>query len=153
MFVLNGKQVLPADTPFVIGDVQYPANWLRLSSLEDKAALGIVEVVEQPRPDDRYYWVGSIAIDGTWSDVKPKDLNALKAGLITQTYSTCAALLAPTDHTIVRAVEVSTEPIYPATLTYRAAVRAASAAGVAAINACNDVETLAVVKINWPEVK
>lgn len=50
MFMLNNKP-LPLDTPFK--DAQgnsYPANWLRLTSLEEKNAIGITEVPD-PQPD------------------------------------------------------------------------------------------------------
>lgn len=43
---------------FTIDDVQYPANWLNLSTPEDKAALGLVEVVTVgTREDERYFYV------------------------------------------------------------------------------------------------
>jgi hypothetical protein len=64
MFLLNGK-VLPLDTPFKTEDgTSFPANWLRLTTLEEKQAIGITEVpdpvpeptvvpevVEEPAPD------------------------------------------------------------------------------------------------------
>ena len=56
MFLLNGTRLQPG-VAFTHGDIQYPANWLNLSSLEEKQAIGIVEVEEQVRPDDRFYWV------------------------------------------------------------------------------------------------
>ena len=46
MFLLNG-QSLPIDTPFKDADGNsYPANWLRLTSLEEKQAIGITEVTD-----------------------------------------------------------------------------------------------------------
>ena len=39
-FKLNGK-TLPIDRGFTHNDIQYPRNWLRLSTQEDKDALGI----------------------------------------------------------------------------------------------------------------
>ena len=56
MFLLDGR-ILQLDTPFEHDGTSYPANWLRLASPEARAAIGITEVVEQPRPDDRFYWV------------------------------------------------------------------------------------------------
>ena len=32
------------DMPFTIGGVKYPANWLRLSTWDEKKAIGITEV-------------------------------------------------------------------------------------------------------------
>lgn len=44
--------------PFSIGDTQYPANWLNLSTSSDKAQAGLSEVITVgDRADDRYYWV------------------------------------------------------------------------------------------------
>ena len=44
MFLLNGK-ALPLDTPFKTEDgTSFPANWLRLTTLEEKQAIGITEV-------------------------------------------------------------------------------------------------------------
>jgi hypothetical protein len=56
MFLLDGKRLQPG-TPFTHGDLQYPANWLQLATSAEKEALGITEVAEQTRPDDRFYWV------------------------------------------------------------------------------------------------
>ena len=44
MFLLNG-QPLPLDTPFkdAAGN-SYPANWLRLTTIHEKNAIGITEV-------------------------------------------------------------------------------------------------------------
>tara|TARA_R110000868_G_scaffold47483_1_gene155644 strand:+ start:110 stop:664 length:555 start_codon:yes stop_codon:yes gene_type:complete len=56
MFLLNNR-VLQPGTPFTQNGIQYPANWLNLSSLEEKEAIGITEVAQQARPDDRFYWV------------------------------------------------------------------------------------------------
>jgi len=49
MFFLNGVP-LPLDTPFrdAAGN-SYPANWLRLTTLEEKQAIGITEVPD-PEP-------------------------------------------------------------------------------------------------------
>ena len=50
MFLLNGVP-LPLDTPFkdAAGN-SYPANWLRLTTLEEKQAIGITEVPD-PVPE------------------------------------------------------------------------------------------------------
>jgi len=79
MFLLNGK-ALPLDTPFSVGEgdekIQYPAKWLRLASTKERAAIGITEAVEQPRPDERYNYVQDNG-DGTYMAV-PKDLGPLR---------------------------------------------------------------------------
>ncbi len=75
MFILNG-QPLREDVPFTHNGIQYPANWLRLSTFEEKIAIGITEVVQEPRPDDTIYWVTDNN-DGTYT-ATPKDLDTLK---------------------------------------------------------------------------
>lgn len=50
MFLLNGSP-LPLDTPFKDAEGNsYPANWLRLTTLEEKQAIGITEVPD-PEPE------------------------------------------------------------------------------------------------------
>jgi hypothetical protein len=50
MFLLNNVP-LPLDTPFRDADGNsYPANWLRLTTLEEKQAIGITEVPD-PEPE------------------------------------------------------------------------------------------------------
>jgi hypothetical protein len=49
MFLLNGKP-LPLDTPFKTEDgTSFPANWLRLTTIHEKNAIGITEVPD-PEP-------------------------------------------------------------------------------------------------------
>ena len=53
-FKLNGKP-LAVDVPFTVGNINYPANWLRLTSLDEKKAIGITEVDDDPVYDSRFY--------------------------------------------------------------------------------------------------
>ena len=66
MYYQNNKP-LPTGRAFTLGDVQYPANWLQLSSAEERAALGITWVDDPVRADDRFFWGGDINL--------PKELN------------------------------------------------------------------------------
>jgi len=145
MFLLNGVS-LPIDMPFESNGIKYPANWLRLASPEEREAIGITEVVEQPRPDDRYYWVTDNG-DGTFT-ATPKDLDGLKAAAIAQVKAIAGSMLAATDWKVVRAAE-GAKPCDPDTLAARAAIRAASDANEAAVVACTTVEDLAVLTFNW----
>ena len=42
-FKLDGK-IIKVDVPFTSRGIQYPANWLRLTTLDEKKAIGIKEV-------------------------------------------------------------------------------------------------------------
>ena len=141
MFSLNG-QPLPLDTPFEVDGTSYPANWLRLTSIEEKNAIGITEVADTTVTyDDRFYW----GVDN------PKDLDGLKTNWTAQVKDTASKLLAQTDWMVIRKVERSVD-IPAATATYRAAVIAECTRLVAAISSCTDVPSLATVVTtqNWP---
>ena len=69
MLKLDGK-TLQYDRAFTHEGISYPANWLRLTTLEEKQAIGISEVADNTQSwDQRFYW----GIDN------PKDLDQLKA--------------------------------------------------------------------------
>ena len=140
MFLINDIS-LSMDAPFKDANgVQYPANWLRLASAIEKAAIGITEVADPEPYDDRFYWgVGN-----------PKDLDQCKANLISQVKATAASLLSPSDWKVIRATETGII-LETAVKDARAAIRTASNANEAAINACTSVDQLAALQFTWPE--
>ena len=71
-FLLDGNP-LAVDVPFTYGDINYPANWLRLSTADEKTALGITEVADSPTYDSRFYWGDGTA--RTVDDVNATDEN------------------------------------------------------------------------------
>lgn len=98
MFLLNGNP-LPTNTPFTIGEgentFQYPANFLNLTTIEEKNALGITEEPDPEIHDSRFYW----------SADNPKDLDQLKSQWIAQIKDTTNKLLAATDWMVIRKME------------------------------------------------
>jgi len=101
MFLLNGNR-LPEGTAFTDANGnQYPANWLNLSTEEEKAAVGITWVADPVRADDRFYWDGDVN--------NPKDLTGLKAQYVAQTKDTAGKLLSQTDWVIIRKAERGVE--------------------------------------------
>lgn len=140
MFLLNNNP-LPVGVAFTHNDIQYPANWLQLSTAEEKSAIGITEVADLPTFDDRFYW----------SAGNPKDLDVIKANLVSQVKATAASLLSPTDWKVVRFAETATA-IDTATSEYRTAVRAASNANETAINACVTTFEIESLQLTWPEL-
>ena len=140
MFLLNGSP-LPLDTPFTIDGTSYPANWLRLTSIEEKNAVGITEVADPEPYDDRFYW----GVDN------PKDLDGLKTLWTAQVKDTANKLLAQTDWMIIRKVERNVD--VPAdTTTYRQAVITECTRLATAITGSADVPALITVVTtqNWP---
>lgn len=140
MFILNDKP-LGLDTAFVHGEISYPANWLRLSSEEERAAIGITEVADPEVYDDRFYWGPS----------NPKDLTSLQLQWTNQVDASVWQLLNPTDFMDSRKAN---DPSYSAPiawLDWRAAVRITASAAKASIAACTTVEELIpVITPQWP---
>ena len=52
-FLLNGNP-LAVDVPFTVGDINYPANWLRLTTKAEKEAIGITEIADPDVYDLRF---------------------------------------------------------------------------------------------------
>lgn len=80
MFILNGKPLSP-DTAFTAGDIQYPSNWLRLASVEEREAIGITEMTTVgERGDDRYFWISEV-LEGSVLTITntPKDTAVVMA--------------------------------------------------------------------------
>jgi len=146
MFLLDGK-VLNVDTPFNHNGIQYPANWLRFTTLEEKQAIGITEVPDPVRPDDRFYYVNT---DGS---SMPKDLNMLKTNFKKQIDQIAYSLLTPTDWYIIRKQEANVA-IPDNVSTFRTNVRAASETNKTSIETANTIEELIIVMNNvnnvWP---
>ena len=145
MLQLNGK-TLQYDRAFTHEGISYPANWLRLTTLEEKQAIGIVEIIDQPEDywDQRFYW----GVDN------PKDLDQLKS-LWKQTQSeTAGLLLAPSDWRVIKARETGGQvPID--WFNYRRDVRSACNTRQTEIDNCADVAALQELIDNptttWPE--
>jgi hypothetical protein len=71
-YKLNGK-TLPLDRGFTHNDINYPRNWLRLATEEDKQRLGITWEADPVRADDRYYWNGELDNPKALEDVDAVD--------------------------------------------------------------------------------
>ena len=76
-FQLDGKP-LPVDVPFSSNGINYPSNWLRLSSADEKKAIGITEIADDPIFDQRFYWSESKAKDLEDSNAKDSEGNLIK---------------------------------------------------------------------------
>lgn len=149
MFILEGR-ILQLDTPFEHDGTSYPANWLRLATPEERAAIGITEVVEQQMPDQRFFWVSGPNDDGSWTAI-PKDLDGLKTTWKAQVKSSAYSILLPTDWLIVRHIEEGVE-IPGDWKDWRSSVRTYAGTKSAEINAAQDIDEFidAATSIAWP---
>jgi|DEB0MinimDraft_6_1074348.scaffolds.fasta_scaffold07271_3 hypothetical protein len=98
----DGRLVSP-DRAFTLYDIQYPAGWLRNSTAQDRAELGIVWVNPGPTWDQRFYW--GYDQDG---QLIPKDHGQLVTLWTSNTRNTANAMLTPTDWMVVRQADNGT---------------------------------------------
>ncbi len=162
-FKLNGN-TLPTDVAFKTSDgTQYPANWLRLSSAEEKAAIGITEVDDPKIYDYRFYNSDGSAkslvdVNATYTEddsegtykkgdlIKNPDGTQLvyygvKTVLIKEERRIVSGLLSQYDWYVTRKAEKGTA-IPDAIVTYRDAVRTAYETRKTEINNCADTAAL-----------
>jgi len=153
-FTLNGNP-LAVDVAFKTSDgTQYPANWLRLATVEEKTDLGIAEVADPTVYDSRFYWGNGTA--KALDDINATDENGdllkdengdqivtlgVKSVLKAQEKVTAGTLLAKYDWYVVRKAEKSTA-IPTAITTYRDGVRTACNTRETEIDACADTAAL-----------
>jgi len=152
-FKLDGKP-LPVDVAFSHNDINYPANWLRLSSAQEKKDLGITEVADDPVYDSRFYLGDGTAKALDDVNEKDKDGNLLKdengnqvvtlgvkSVLKAQEKATAGTLLNKYDWYVVRKAEKDTA-IPSAITTYRDGVRTACNTRETEIDNCADTAAL-----------
>ena len=171
MFMLNNNP-LPVGRAFVHDGIQYPANWLRLASAAEKAAIGITEVADPVRADDRFYWDGDVNLPKELADREEVDADGnpmwvqvlgevdgvpamvdsderlvtkgLKSQWIAQVKDTAGKMLAATDWMVIRKAE--RDVAIPAdVVAKRAAIIAEADRLEAAITAANDINALIAV--------
>ena len=158
----DGKTVHKG-TAFTYNEIQYPSNWLELSTDSEKEALGLDLIVETSRPNDKFYWVTDNG-DGTYSTTS-KDLEdgaeyidlrgvtrrqlGMKSQFIVQVKTTAGSILAQTDWMVIRKAE--RDVAIPAdVVAYRAEVVAKADELEAAINAVTTVAELAALDLSFP---
>jgi hypothetical protein len=178
MFLLNGNP-LAVDTAFTSNGIQYPANWLRLATEAEKSAIGITEVADAVRADDRFYWNGDINLPKNLNDVEEVDedgnplyvkvldktdpenpvmvdsdkrlvTKGLKSQFIAQVKQTAGSILAQTDWMVTRKADIGTD-IPASVVAYRASIRAKADELEASISSVTTVEQLAGLDLSFPQ--
>jgi hypothetical protein len=156
MLVLDGKQLRPG-RPFTHNGIQYPANWLRLTTLEEKEAIGITEVPDPAPVDTRFYWDTDIPkqLEDTTDVVSGITTTGLKTQWKEQQDQAAYSLLAPTDWYVVRKTE--TDEAIPVGITsFRGEVRNISNQRKVSIDTASSVENLIGITtfsgLDWPNL-
>tara|TARA_R100001126_G_scaffold77201_1_gene45948 strand:- start:549 stop:1109 length:561 start_codon:yes stop_codon:yes gene_type:complete len=154
-FQLTDGTPIPVGTAFSIGEINYPANWLNLSTAEEKTAVGIKEVADPSVYDSRFYYSDGTAkelddkntVDPTTGElVKNADGSqnityGLKTVLKNAVKNEAGSRLAVYDWYVVRKSEKGTA-IPSEISTYRDAIRTACNTKETEIDNCSDVAAL-----------
>lgn len=153
-YMLEGRKLRPG-RPFKNADgMQFPGNWLNLTSDEEKAAVGITWEAEPSPFDSKYYYAAGSPrpvadvpqVDEDDNPVLDADGNqviqeGLKTTLAAEQATIAGQMLSSTDWYATRKAETS-KAIPAAIKTYRAAVRTACDARQAEIAAVSTTEEL-----------
>ena len=162
MYVLDGRR-LNYDVPFTAGNITYPANWLRLSTQEQRDALGITESPDMIEPyyDQRFFWAvdNPKALEDTAVlDSEGNETGSTQTGLKTlwvkTQKDTAANLLLLTDWYVTRKCETG-QAVPDEITSMRSAIRAACEQREGEINDCTTTAELADLirenrLTNWP---
>jgi hypothetical protein len=131
MFILDGKPLSP-DRAFTHNGISYPANWLRLTTLAEKEAIGITEQPDPTPYDQRFYWGPN----------NPKDHGQLVDQWNDQTRDTANSLLTPSDWMVIREADNGAE-VPLEVKAYRQLIRERCGIKLAAIEATTTTDELA----------
>ena len=145
---------------FSSGDINYTAAG---ATAETFTSLGFTEVLIQPRPDDRFYWVSGPDNKGQYQ-ATPKQLDDSTdpdTGVVTQGLKTqwklqdkqqANSLLSSSDWMVTRKAETNID-IEPEWAQYRSAIRTTGPISRNQINDVKTVEELESLDLSpWPYV-
>jgi hypothetical protein len=149
MSYYNGDRRIPMDAAFTLNGLQYPANWLRVSSKSDKEKAGLEW---KPAPELKFKdkrWYNNRVVDGEVKS-EPKDLDGLKEKMLRDLKHSVHAKLSQSDWMVIREAEVST-PVEEDWSSWRDAVRDECDRQEVQIGSATGIESLAAIVSNWPE--
>ena len=128
----QSNRVLPLDKPFSLEGVSYSANFLRISSGEDKAAIGLEWIVPEPPP------------------VVRAPLEREKSNGIARAKDTAGKMLAYSDWMQIAKIERNRE-VAQEWAEYRAAVIAEADRLEGQYSTAESYEAIDAIVQNWPE--
>jgi hypothetical protein len=138
-YQLPDGRTVSTDMAFTLQGIQYPRNWLSLSTPEERAERGIEGPMPEPAwYDQRFYW----GYDDNGALI-PKDHAQLQQEYIGHVQRNAGSMLSDTDWMVTRSAEPNGKPVSQEVLDDRAAIRAKSDEKEAAILATADTAELA----------
>ena len=168
IYKCNDKTIRPGQQFTDADGTTHPGSWYTYS-VEQKTALGITEIVQQPHPNSVLYWWG-YNDDGTVTstakaldDINEVDENGdplldddgvqvvtkgVKSNLIGEVRTQQGSLLSQTDWALVRKVDTSVS--VPANIqTWRDAIRTKATAMEDAITAAADTDAVSALFVTY----
>ena len=148
MYLLNGIRLSP-NRGFTHNGVQYPANWIELSTEDDREAIGITYAAPSPSSyiDSRFY-----TLDENKKEVE-KNLDELKVEWKAIQNKDAYNLLSSTDWYVIRKNEIDVD-IPTEVSSYRSSVRSVceqrNNALDSATNITEFIDATAFNGMNWP---
>lgn len=132
-YQLPDGRTVSTDMAFTLGEVQYPDNWLLLSTEEDREALGITGPLAEPDwYDQRFFWAPG----------KPKDHSELIREYTTHVRRNASSLLGDTDWMVIREADDGTQ--VPADIkAWRQRIRQAVSEKIKSMSATQNTTKLA----------
>lgn len=168
IYKCNGKTIRPGQQFTDADGATHPGSWYTYSA-EQKTAIGITEIVQQPHPDSRLYNWGCNDDGTVTSTAKPLDdinevdengdplldddgvqvvTKGVKSNLIAEVKSQQGSLLSQTDWAVIR--NADTGDAIPANIaTYRAAIRTKATAMETAITDAADTDAVAALFLTY----
>jgi hypothetical protein len=137
-YKLPNETLVSDDMAFTWNDIQYPNNWIKLSTQADRDAIGLEGPLPEPQWYDQQFYVG-------YDDqglLIPKDHAQLVAQYCDYCRLNANALLRETDWMVIREADNGAE-VPPEVKSYRQLVREKCGIKVAAIEATADTDELA----------
>ena len=131
---------------FELDGISYPPQWIAQATPEQKAAIGLEEVIATNSPkSDKYYWVSNKLDKATLTYINtPKDLEMVKKDAASTVDSTAYSILLPSDYMAGKAFETGTT--VPADwATWRESIRQTARDTLALIAAATTVDEVEAV--------
>ena len=169
MWKYQNKVIRPGQGWTDVYGVQHPGNWIRWSAAE-KAAKGLVEIIEQTPPDDRfYYWSRNAdgSVTSTTKEIEDQTVvdaegypvidpktgqqlvqKGIKSNLIEQVKIQQGQLLSSTDWAYIRKQDTNMD-IPEAIQLYRNSVRLTAALMEDAINQAKSIEDIEALFVKY----
>ena len=154
MFLLNGNRLQEGTAFTDANGNKYPANFLNLSTEEEKAAIGITWVDDPAPVDTRFYW--DTNLPKALEDKLEEDgstTKGLKTQYVAQVKDTAGKMLNATDWYVIRKAERNVD--MPSGVVAKRAVIVAEANRLeTAVNGASTVEALIEVlnAQNWGDL-